>query len=328
MNDSNKTEKLQPEAPDPAVEVGVTFLCALFDESDTILFRPIETWVESGRRRSRVGYRQSCYRKAVPTLMRPVLSQLLKLAETEKFNLFFGVCPRFGSQGRFDLAWQIRTARALWTDIDHVTVDEARKRIAKAGLPTPSIILNSGNGVHLYWLLDEPYQIDDAGDPPPVETEWTHAAMGHKKPRKYIVENGDRVYLDQRRHVSRLSGKAEHFQDVLVGIAKALDGDHTTDLSRLLRLPGTLNRKDQRNGNEPVPTALVECEPTRRYPLTTFEAVKSESPETEREEQIAAMPLPTPRKTSASKADKLAGLIAVSSIAPAGGRSEADFAVC
>ncbi len=328
MDDSNRTEELQPEAPDPAVEVGVTFLCALFDEEDTILFRPIETWVEQGRKRSRVGYRQTCYRKAVPALMRPVLSQLLKLAETENFNLFFGVCPRIGNQGRFDLAWQIRTARALWTDIDHVTVEEARERIAKAGLPVPSIILNSGNGVHLYWLLDEPYQIDDAGDPPPVETEWTQGTKGHKKPRKYIVENGDRVYLDQRRHASRLSGKAEHFQDVLDGIAKALGGDHTTDLSRLLRLPGTLNRKDQRNGNEPVPTDLVDCEPTRRYPWAIFEAVKSESPETERAKQIAAMPLPTPRKASASKTDKLAELISASSIAPIGGRSETDFAVC
>ena len=142
---------------------------------------------------------------------------------------------------------------------------EARERIAKAGLPPPSIIVNSGNGVHLYWLLEEPYLIDDAGDPPAVEIEWIQTPDGRKKPRKYFLENGDRVYLDQRRHVSRLSPKAEHLHDVLAGIAKALGGDHTTDLSRLLRLPGPLNRKDQRSGREPVPTALVECEPSRRY---------------------------------------------------------------
>jgi hypothetical protein len=200
---------------------------------------------------------------------------------------------RLGRNGRFDMAWQIRTVRVLWTDIDHITVDEARERVAKAGVPPPSISVNSGNGVHLYWLLDSPYLIDDAGDPPAVETEWTQKADGRKKPQKHVVENGDRVYLDQRRHVSRLSPKAEHIQDVLAGIAKAVGGDHTTDLSRLLRLPGTLNRKDQRNGQEPVPTNLVECDPTRKYPLATFEPLKSTSPNTARVKQIAAMPLST-----------------------------------
>lgn len=328
MEDDIKPRERQAEAPDPAVAVAVTFLRALFAESDTILFRPIETWVDAGRKRSRVGYRNTCYRNAVPALLHLVVSQLLKLSEKEHFNLFFGVCPRLGNKGRFDLAWQIRTVRVLWTDIDHVTVDEARDRITKASLPAPSIIVNSGNGVHVYWLLDEPYVIDDAGDPPPVETEWIESRDGRKKPRKYIVENGDKVYLDQRRHVSRLSPKAEHLQDVLAGIAKVLGGDHTKDLSRLLRLPGTLNRKDQRNGSEPVPTALVECDPTRKYPLATFEPLKSASPETEKAKQIAAMPLPTPRKISVSKSDKLAELIAGSSIAAAGSRSEADFAVC
>ena len=57
----------------------------------------------------------------------------------------------------------------------------------------------------------------------------------------------------------------------MAGVAKACGGDHTTDLSRLLRIPGTMNRKDERNGRVPVPTALVECEPTRRYALATFE---------------------------------------------------------
>ncbi|HEX3999768.1 MAG TPA: hypothetical protein VHX65_14550 [Pirellulales bacterium] len=310
------------------VEPAARFLSALFDEADTILFRPIETWIEADRKRSRVDYKSTFYRKAVPALVQVTVLQLLRRAAQERLNLFFGVCPRFGPKGRFDLAWQIRTVRALWTDIDHVTLDEARERIAKAGLPPPSVIVNSGNGVHLYWLLDSPYLIDDAGDPPPVETEWTKTPDGRKKPRKYIVENGEKVYLDQRRHVSRLSPKAEHLQDVLAGIAKAIGGDHTTDPSRLLRLPGTLNRKDERNGRKPVPTELVECDPERKYPLATFEPLKSASLETERAKKIAAMPLPKARKISVSKADKLAELIAASGVAPAGSRSEADFSLC
>jgi hypothetical protein len=114
----------------------------------------------------------------------------------------------------------------------------------------------------------------------------------------------------------------------LAGIAKVCGGDHTTDLSRLLRLPGTLNRKDQRNGREPIPTVLVECDASRRYSLEVFQPFASPSAESERARQVAVMPLPRPRRTSASKADKLGELVAASSIAQAGSRSEADFAVC
>jgi hypothetical protein len=328
MEEATLEAPTPPEEMNADIETATQFLRALFDEQDLILFRPIETWTEEGRKRSRGDYRHTYYRKGVPALLQVTVLQLLKRAIEERVNLFFGVCPRAGQKGRFDLAWQVRTVRALWTDIDHVTVEEARERIAKAELPQPSIIVSSGNGVHLYWLLDAPFLVDDAGDPVPVETEWGQTPDGRKKPRKYIVENGDKVYLDQRRHVSRLSLKAQHLQDVLAGIAKLCGGDNTTDLSRLLRLPGTLNRKNERNGAEPVATVLVDCDPSRRYPLSAFEKHATPAPETQRAAQIAAMPLPQARKLSLSKGDKLAELIAASAVAPPGSRSETDFAVC
>ena len=169
-----------------------------------MLFRPIETWTEAGKKHSRVNFRNTCYRLAHPGCLNASLPNFLKLAAGQRLNLFFGVCPRLGPKGRFDLAWQIRKVPALWTDIDHVSVDEARERIAQSKLPEPSILVNSGNGVHAYWLLHQPYLIDDAGDPSPVETEWVEAGGGRKKPRKYILVDGERVYLDQRRHASRL----------------------------------------------------------------------------------------------------------------------------
>ena len=126
----------------------------------------------------------------------------------------------------------------------------------------------------------------------------------------------------------RLSAKAQHIQDILAGIAKAWEAI-TRPTSPAARLPGSLNRKDERNGREPVPTELVECEPSRRYSLfAIFEPLATPAPETERAKKIAAMPLPRPRKTSNARADKLSELIAASAIAPSGGRSEADFAVC
>ena len=94
------------------------------------------------------------------TLEKCLARQICRSEETLA-NVFFGVCPRSGGDGRFDLAWQIRTVRALWSDIDHVTVEESQARVANAGLPQPSIIVKSGNGVHLYWLLEVPYLVSD-----------------------------------------------------------------------------------------------------------------------------------------------------------------------
>lgn len=326
MDEQRSIEQPSNELFAGNVEVGVRCLGTLFADTDTVLFRPIETWVENGKKRSRVDYRNTFHCNALN--VRSALDRLFKLSVENRLNLFFGVCPRFGGGSRFDLAWQVRTVRVLWTDIDHVTVDEANGRISESSLPQPSIVVQSGKGVHLYWLLEEPYLIDDVGDPAAVETEWVKAAGGAKKPRKFIIDDGDKIYLDQQRRVSRLSPKAEHLQDVLAGIANSIGGDHTTDLSRLLRVPGSFNRKNERNGKEPLPTQLVVCDPSQKYSLAVFEPLKASSPSTLAAQQIAKMPLPNKRKPSPTKQDKLAELIASSEIAPTGERSEADFAVC
>lgn len=47
-------------------------------------------------------------------------------------------------------------ARCVFCDIDNTTIDDALHRIKEADLPWPTVIVNSGHGVHLYWRLDEP----------------------------------------------------------------------------------------------------------------------------------------------------------------------------
>lgn len=309
------------------IETATRFLSAIFQEGDVFLLRPVEAWTEKGKKQSRVDYRNTCHRSLRQPQLEATLRGLWEAAPKGHLNLFFGTCPRYGLKGQYDLAWQIRTVRCLWVDIDNVTAEEAIERVRKAGLPKPSIVVNSGNGVHLYWLLDQPYLIDDVEDPPAVLTEWVEK-RGKKKPRKYILKDGARFYLDKNKHLTRLSAKALHIQDVLSGMAKQVGGDHTHDVARLLRLPGSLNRKDGRNGAEPRPTALLRCEPSLRYPLSAFEPFKCESPESERARKIEAMPLPTPRKPTAKVSDTLEERIAVCKIAEAGQRSEADFAMC
>ncbi len=54
--------------------------------------------------------------------------------------------------------------RFLWADMDHMTIEEARKRIERAGLPTPTIMVGSGHGAQPLWKLDEWLNLQDKED--------------------------------------------------------------------------------------------------------------------------------------------------------------------
>lgn len=319
------------------------FFQAIFEPGDYILFRPIETWTEEGRKKSKVDYKgiqyvlvgekdQTGQWRTQPQRHINTVERHKERSEQTKCNIFFGVCPRFGAGGKYDQAWQIRVVRALWTDVDHCTVEEVRERYNAAGLPEPSIIVASGNGAHLYWILDEPYLLDDAGDPQPVFTDFIYQGEGQKKKvRKYIKgADGEKVYIDGtgKHNAPALSPKAQYIQDILAGVAPKIGGDHAIDLSRLLRVPGTLNRKDQCNGKEPVPCAMVECDPHRRYSIDQFAKYAEASPDRVKRETIVKVKLPAPRKLSAPKLDRFNELLLICDTAEVGNRSEADFALC
>jgi hypothetical protein len=300
------------------------FLGCLFGPDDLVIVRPVESWTEGDKKRSRVLYRQTIHCRAAALPTPPVWGRLLETAERERANLFFGVCPRFGGSQQFDLAWQIRTVRVLWLDIDHCTVEEALKRCEAARLPRPSVIVASGNGVHLYWLLAEPYQVDDVGPPPPALKEFLDQGPGKKKSvRQYVIdpEAGGKVY-----DLPEVSAKGQHVQSIIAGIAARVGGDHTHDLARILRLPGTLNRKDQRNGKEPVPCTLVECDPGRRYPLADFERFAEAAPVQPDAGEGFTVKLPSGRKLTMRRRDTLANLLNVCAVA--NDRSDADFHAC
>ncbi|MGA2621555.1 MAG: hypothetical protein ABSF26_28465 [Thermoguttaceae bacterium] len=324
----------------PGTTEAEQFLDALFQPGDSILLRHIESWTDNGHKKSKVDYKGTEYSlvglkdgagkwQSMPQRLTTAIKRQNARAEQTKCNVFFGVCPRHGTGGQYDQAWQIRVVRVLWADVDHCTVEEALERCKAAGLPEPSIVVASGNGVHLYWLLAEPYIIDD-GDPRPVFTEFVDQGEG-KKARKYIKDaDGEKLYIDDKdkHNAPPLSAKAQHIQDILAGIAAKIGGDHTNDLARLLRPPGTWNRKDQRNGREPVPCRLVELHPERRYPLDLFAPLAVESPDRRRRETIGKVRLPTPRKLSPTKLDRFHGLLTSCDAAEVGSRSETDFALC
>ena len=242
---------------------------------DIICLRYIETWVDDGKKQSWVRHRSWPMRD---DLTSPEgWAYLQDVSEARLANQFFGVCPRAGLE-HFDLACQIKIVRCIWADLDNCTPDEARQRCKDAGLPPPTIIVCSGNGVHLYWLLEAPVIIDDAYSGP-------------------IFKNGKRYFLDAEHHQpcdprKLLSEKARSVQDVVNGVSRKIGGDHTHDLSRILRLPGTLNRKNQRNGATPTRCYIVEMDENRRYPFDLFMpfAVSSEAPEPPQEQEKIDLP--------------------------------------
>lgn len=301
---------------------------AIHEPADLVLIRPLETYTEGGKKKTKVDYKGTRHAaRADGGFDRLIAGQIQRSTEMLT-NLFYGVCPRFGGGGLYDLAWQIRTVRVLWADLDDCRPEQVEERCRKAGIPLPSIVVDSGRGVHLYWLLTSPWLIDDVGDPPAVMTEWAEGKNGKKKPLRYIVgEKGEKLYLDNPLNRPELSPKALYAQDMLQGIANAVDGDHTTDLSRLLRWPGSMNRKDERNGRKPIPCRLVAIDTARRYSIEDFAKFAEQSPEKTKREKLAKIPLPATRdKLTATIKRKLSDYVTACDIAE--DRSKADWALC
>lgn len=300
------------------VEVATRFLTALFRPEDMITFRPMESWTEEGRKKSKVHYDGVAHLHARPDVLARCVKSQLECSDQFETNVYFGTCPREGDSGKYDLAFQIRKVNALWCDADNTNWDLLQPLVAKSGLPGPSYVVNSGNGVHLYWLLDEPYQINDAETPEPVHTEFVQVD-GRNKPKKFVIRDGKMLHLDDHPELKQLSPKAERVQNILKGIALQVGGDHTTDLSRLLRLPGSMNRKDARNGKAPIPTELLVCEPDRRYSFKDFERFEVKDGPTKPT---------TPSRSRKFRSKHLDRLIKAAAKASPGERSEKDFAVC
>lgn len=126
------------------------FLSILFLPHELIELRFIESWFFEGRKKSRVARSSEWLRRSEFSSQ---LGEINDFAQRERANIYFGVCPRCRNGDSHDEA--IRTVRCLWCDIDDVTTEQAHVRWADAGVPTPSIVVNSGSGVHAYWLLED-----------------------------------------------------------------------------------------------------------------------------------------------------------------------------
>lgn len=134
------------------------FVAALFAPTDLIEIRAIETWQGAGKRQSRLLDRRWLNAQSLDSAN----SELARLNQRGA-NIFYGVNPRPHCGGaKADLT----TCQTLWADLDDARPgDHERWR----QLPSPSIVVDSGRGVHLYWRLNRPQSIQTLAAQQPLE---------------------------------------------------------------------------------------------------------------------------------------------------------------
>jgi len=80
---------------------------------------------------------------------------------SKDFQFYFGVFARNQmpkTKKTYGESYLCKTGKAsfLWADIDNISPADAKGLIKGAGLPAPNYFINSGGGVHIYYLLDNP----------------------------------------------------------------------------------------------------------------------------------------------------------------------------
>lgn len=67
-------------------------------------------------------------------------------------NVYFGVCPRETKMGK---EGNVKQVNCLWVDLDCDSEEEREINLKKLNSfePSPSSIVDSGHGYHIYWLL-------------------------------------------------------------------------------------------------------------------------------------------------------------------------------
>lgn len=156
----------------------------------------------------------------------------------------------------------------LWADMDlagpgHKTTkqlpqtpEQCREILAEAKLPTPTLWVHSGGGLYPWWLFNEPVEIEDEADL--------------------------KFYQDLSRG----------WHDAIAGAAerRGFHYGQLHDLARVLRIPGTVNRKVDGN---PRPCMIVDDSIGSEFDLSEIQAAWGEAVD----HLAASRPAPTPPPT-------------------------------
>jgi hypothetical protein len=164
--------------------------------------------------------------------------EAVKLGQTQ--DIYFPVCPQvkaLSEKERGTLA-SVQSMNCVWTDMDCQGGNHKQTNLPTFeevwewvnSLPfLPSIIIFTGGGIHCYWLLDKPWIFESSDD-------------------RQKAQELSRLW--QQRFIKDFAKQGWKL-------------DNTSDLTRILRLPGTMNCK----GDTPIPVQILVFKPERRYTL-------------------------------------------------------------
>jgi hypothetical protein len=150
----------------------VRFFDALFP-AGLVELRAIETWTDYGKKQSRLVDRMWL----APTDVLHHFDYLDELNRGQAANIFFGVNARTSAAD--GTKQSVHHCRCVWMDFDGIRPFELANRLPGA-LREPSIVVDSGHGLHAYWLLDEPADVSTEAKRLEFESmlRTLHAAVG------------------------------------------------------------------------------------------------------------------------------------------------------
>jgi hypothetical protein len=76
---------------------------------------------------------------------------LERASKAEGCDVYFGIATRFGRSGKKRDCYRVKT---LWADIDDCRIEDC-----DFGDDLPDFVVNSGHGVHAYWVFRTPYVV-------------------------------------------------------------------------------------------------------------------------------------------------------------------------
>ncbi|WP_407311754.1 YfjI family protein [Desulfosporosinus sp. SB140] len=190
------------------------------------------------------GYTYIWLLKKKKTLWRS-LTNLRDMAETavrfgQSQDIYFPVCPQVKalSVNERGTLVSVHSMTCFYCDFDCQGGNHEQKNLPTfdevwewlESLPNPpSIIIFTGGGIHCYWLFDKPWIFESNDD-------------------RQKAQEMSRVW--QQRFIRDFAKRGWKL-------------DNTSDLTRVLRLPGTMNCK----GDTPIPVQILSFEPERRYDI-------------------------------------------------------------
>lgn len=120
------------------------FVTTLYAPEDVVYVLAIESWQASGRKTNRV-VGQFWF---TPDSLFDAYEHLRELNQAGA-NIYVGVNPRAERNSP-----RVEMVRCIWADIDRALPDTVLSRLPSV-LPMPSMVVCSGTGTHLYWMLSE-----------------------------------------------------------------------------------------------------------------------------------------------------------------------------